>query len=199
MSVTLRSIRHARAATCRLRRGPRQMLASRLFQVLLCLIGLALLSPVMLLVAVGVKLTSRGPVFYRGQRVGKDERTFDIYKFRTLQVDAEQQIGARLLTRGRLGLHADREVPQEVEARRAASALQRHQGRHEPGRAAAGPADLPRSVQARDPGLRRGASRSGPARPASRSCGAATGRNRATSSATRSSTSATSRCCSTSS
>ena len=54
----------------------------------------------MLLVALGVKLGSRGPVFYRGQRVGKDERVFDIFKFRTLQVDAEKQIGARLLTEG---------------------------------------------------------------------------------------------------
>jgi putative colanic acid biosynthesis UDP-glucose lipid carrier transferase len=63
-------------------------------------VGLLLLSPVMLLVALGVKLGSRGPVFYRGQRVGKDERIFDIFKFRTLQVDAEKQIGARLLTEG---------------------------------------------------------------------------------------------------
>jgi hypothetical protein len=39
-------------------------------------------------------------VFYRGKRVGKDERIFDIYKFRTLQVDAERKIGARLLTEG---------------------------------------------------------------------------------------------------
>ena len=62
------------------------------------MVGLLLLSPVMLLVALGVKLGSRGPVFYRGQRVGKDERVFDIFKFRTLQVDAENSPGARLLT-----------------------------------------------------------------------------------------------------
>ena len=99
MSVTFgRSVAHVRDLP--LAPGPAQNVASRLFQVLLCLIGLALLSPVMLLVSLGVKLTSRGPVFYRGQRVGKDERIFDIYKFRTLQVDAEQQIGARLLTEG---------------------------------------------------------------------------------------------------
>jgi len=77
-----------------------QNLASRVFQILLCLVGLALLSPVMALVAISVKLTSRGPVFYRGPRVGKDERIFHIYKFRTLEVDAEKKIGARLLTEG---------------------------------------------------------------------------------------------------
>ena len=80
--------------------SPGQNLASRLFQIALCVVGLLLLSPVMVVVAIGVKLTSRGPVFYRGKRVGKDERIFDIYKFRTLQVDAEKQIGARLLTEG---------------------------------------------------------------------------------------------------
>jgi lipopolysaccharide/colanic/teichoic acid biosynthesis glycosyltransferase len=80
--------------------GPGQNVASRAFQIFLCLIGLILLSPVMLLVAIGVKLGSRGPVFYRGKRVGKDERIFDIFKFRTLEVDAEKKIGARLLTEG---------------------------------------------------------------------------------------------------
>src|SRR5262245_32247444 len=80
--------------------APVQNLASRAVQVFLCLLGLVLLSPIMAAVALGVRLTSRGPVFYRGQRVGKDERIFHIYKFRTLEVDAEKKIGARLLTEG---------------------------------------------------------------------------------------------------
>ncbi len=71
--------------------------ASRGFQALLCLVALVLLAPVMLAVAIAVKCTSRGPILYRGQRVGKDERVFHILKFRTLVVDAEQRIGARLL------------------------------------------------------------------------------------------------------
>ena len=99
MSMSLgRSVADARELS--LMPGPGQNFASRAFQIFLCLIGLILLSPVLLLVAVGVKLGSRGPVFYRGKRVGKDERIFDIFKFRTLQVDAEKQIGARLLTEG---------------------------------------------------------------------------------------------------
>ncbi len=77
-----------------------QNLASWAFQALLCLGGLLVLLPVLVLVAVAVKLTSRGPIFYRGERVGKGERIFHIYKFRTLQVDAEKKIGARLLTEG---------------------------------------------------------------------------------------------------
>jgi len=60
-------------------------------------IGLVLAAPVMLALAIAVKLTSRGPVFYRGLRVGRGGRLFTIYKFRTLAVDAEARIGARLL------------------------------------------------------------------------------------------------------
>src|SRR5262245_52991544 len=84
----------------RLSPQPGPNLTSRAIQILLCLIGLVACSPVLLLVAGAVKLSSRGPVFYRGRRVGKDERIFEIYKFRTLQVDPEQKIGARLLTEG---------------------------------------------------------------------------------------------------
>ena len=69
----------------------------RLVQVLIAFVGLILLSPLLGLIALAVKLTSPGPILYRGERVGKDERTFTIYKFRTLAVGAEKQIGARLL------------------------------------------------------------------------------------------------------
>jgi lipopolysaccharide/colanic/teichoic acid biosynthesis glycosyltransferase len=74
-----------------------ESVSSRAIQVLLCAIAVALLSPVMLAVALAVRCTSRGPICYRGKRVGKDERVFHILKFRTLVVDAEQRIGARLL------------------------------------------------------------------------------------------------------
>jgi lipopolysaccharide/colanic/teichoic acid biosynthesis glycosyltransferase len=73
---------------------------SRLIQVMLCLGGLIVLSPVLLLVALAVRLSSPGPVFYRGERVGKDERIFHIFKFRTLVTGAETRIGARLLNEG---------------------------------------------------------------------------------------------------
>jgi lipopolysaccharide/colanic/teichoic acid biosynthesis glycosyltransferase len=70
---------------------------SYMVQFVLAAIALVLLSPVMAIVAGAVKLTNPGPVFYRGLRIGKDKRTFTIYKFRTLQQDAEGRIGARLL------------------------------------------------------------------------------------------------------
>jgi len=52
------------------------------------LIGLILLSPVLLVVALVVKWSSPGPVLYRAPRVGKDGRLFAVYKFRTMVADA---------------------------------------------------------------------------------------------------------------
>lgn len=62
-------------------------------------VALTLLSPFFALIAIFIKLSSPGPVFYRGERVGRDLRCFTIYKFRTMFLDTEAQIGRRLLTR----------------------------------------------------------------------------------------------------
>jgi lipopolysaccharide/colanic/teichoic acid biosynthesis glycosyltransferase len=85
---------------------------TRVLNFILALFAIIALLPVFVLVAVLVKLTSRGPVFYLQERVGLDRRgpgpgphnhrrtrdlggaPFTIYKFRTMQVDAERQSGA---------------------------------------------------------------------------------------------------------
>ncbi|GAA4660649.1 sugar transferase [Amycolatopsis dongchuanensis] len=59
--------------------------------------GLLLISPVLLLIAVLIKLNDRGPVFYRQRRVGRDGRTFMMIKFRTMVVGADR-IRDELLT-----------------------------------------------------------------------------------------------------
>ena len=56
-------------------------------------------APVMLLVVALVKLTSPGPAFFRQQRVGKNNRIFTLYKFRSMVRDAEAQSGAVWATR----------------------------------------------------------------------------------------------------
>jgi len=53
-------------------------------------VGLVLLSPVLLIIAVAIKVTSRGPVFYHQERVGMDGKRFVIHKFRTMICDAEK-------------------------------------------------------------------------------------------------------------
>jgi lipopolysaccharide/colanic/teichoic acid biosynthesis glycosyltransferase len=67
-------------------------------QALVSILGLILLSPFLLLIAIAIKLTDGGPILYRGERVGRGKRHFKIYKFRTLIEGAEKEIGARLLT-----------------------------------------------------------------------------------------------------
>ena len=56
---------------------------------LLSLLGLILTFPLFLLVAAAVKMDSKGPVIYRQQRVGKGGQIFNLYKFRSMQTDAE--------------------------------------------------------------------------------------------------------------
>lgn len=56
------------------------------------LTGLILLSPVMLITAAAVKLTSSGPVFFAQERVGKRGKTFRMYKFRSMVQDAEDHL-----------------------------------------------------------------------------------------------------------
>ncbi|RIL06643.1 MAG: undecaprenyl-phosphate glucose phosphotransferase [Proteobacteria bacterium] len=64
-------------------------IAKRAFDILLAGGMLILLSPVMLLIAALIKLTSKGPIFYSQERVSVDGSKFKIFKFRTMRVDAE--------------------------------------------------------------------------------------------------------------
>ena len=61
----------------------------RPLNVLLAGVALLLLSPVLLVIGVLIKLTSRGPVFYSQTRIGLGGRRFKVYKFRTMRQDAE--------------------------------------------------------------------------------------------------------------
>jgi exopolysaccharide biosynthesis polyprenyl glycosylphosphotransferase len=58
--------------------------------------GVLAISPLLLAVAVAIKLDSTGPVFYRQERVGKDGRHFWIYKFRSMVIDADRRLAALL-------------------------------------------------------------------------------------------------------
>ena len=67
------------------------LFAKRVIDFLLVLVMLLILAPLMIVIAVLVKLTSRGPVFYQQERVSYDGSSFTIYKFRTMTVDAEKE------------------------------------------------------------------------------------------------------------
>lgn len=71
------------------RRKPVQQAVKRAFDILASSIGLALLSPLMIIVAVLIKLTSRGPLLFKQDRVGLHGRTFHMLKFRSMIANAE--------------------------------------------------------------------------------------------------------------
>lgn len=75
--------------------GGWSLVAKRTFDIVAGGFAMLLALPVMLLVGLAVKLTSRGPLFYLQERVGMDGERFDIIKFRTMRVDAEEQ-GAQM-------------------------------------------------------------------------------------------------------
>lgn len=73
------------------RRGFYARFGKRAFDLFVSLLALAVLSPILLIIAAIVKLTSSGPVFYRQNRVARDARIFQIMKFRSMTADAERR------------------------------------------------------------------------------------------------------------
>ncbi len=65
-------------------------LVKRIFDVVCSTILIVLAAPVMLVTALAIKLESKGPVFYRQERVGSNSRTFHVAKFRSMRTDAEK-------------------------------------------------------------------------------------------------------------
>ena len=70
---------------------PEQRIIKRFFDVVLCSIASVVLSPLMLIIAIAIKLEDHGPVFYKQARVTRDGKVFDILKFRSMVEDAEQR------------------------------------------------------------------------------------------------------------
>ena len=77
--------------------APKSAWMKRTFDVVFATIAFLLLSPLFLLGSLLAKLQSRGPVFYKSKRVGKDEVVFEMYKFRTMVVNADT-LGGSLTT-----------------------------------------------------------------------------------------------------
>ena len=62
----------------------------RLFDIIASGFGLIVLSPIFFILAIWIKLDSKGPVFYRQVRVGKDNKDFRIFKFRSMRVGSDK-------------------------------------------------------------------------------------------------------------
>ena len=77
------------------RRSTATLAIKRALDLAFAIIGLVVSLPVMALVALAVRLDSKGPAIYRQQRVGLGGREFEVLKFRSMRVDAEQANGAQ--------------------------------------------------------------------------------------------------------
>ena len=73
--------------------SPSTMAMKRTVDIVLSAIGIVVLAPLMIAIALAVRLTSRGPALFRQVRAGRDGKPFKILKFRTMCRDAEERIG----------------------------------------------------------------------------------------------------------
>ena len=64
-------------------------MAKEIFDFIVCSIAIVLLSLIFAIVAIIIKIGSKGPVIFKQQRVGKDGQPFMLYKFRTMKIDAD--------------------------------------------------------------------------------------------------------------
>lgn len=67
-------------------------LFKRAFDIIVSLLALICLSPVFAIIALAIRLESRGPIFYIAKRAGRGYRIFNFYKFRTMVVDADKKM-----------------------------------------------------------------------------------------------------------
>ena len=75
--------------------GPAHSAAKRGFDVVVAALSLLALSPALLVIALAIKLTSRGPVLFCQQRYGLNNEKFTIYKFRSMHIDSCDQKGVQ--------------------------------------------------------------------------------------------------------
>ena len=69
-----------------------QKIIKRCFDIVVSLLSLIILSPLFFLIAIIIKLTDNGPIFFKQERYTKDEKIFTIYKFRSMYVQKEKKI-----------------------------------------------------------------------------------------------------------
>ena len=79
--------------------GKMELGIKRTADILFAMVGMVVLSPVMLAVALSIRLQQNGPIFFRQVRIGKGGKPFVIFKFRTLSSEAENE-GPQLIAQG---------------------------------------------------------------------------------------------------
>lgn len=68
----------------------------RIFDLILGVIALILVSPILIVVSIWIKLDSKGPIFFNAERIGKDGKLFKCYKFRSMHMNSDKLLGKYL-------------------------------------------------------------------------------------------------------
>lgn len=66
------------------------LIVKRMFDLMASAIGIIAISPILLIIAIAIKVTSEGPILFKQERLGKDGKVFKIIKFRTMVINAEK-------------------------------------------------------------------------------------------------------------
>lgn len=69
----------------------------RFFDIICSLLAIIVFSPLYIVIAILVKTTSKGPIFFKQKRIGKNKKTFNILKFRTMKIDTPEDVATHLL------------------------------------------------------------------------------------------------------
>jgi len=78
------------------------LLAKEIFDKILSFLAFVVLLPIFLIVAILIKLDSKGPVFFIQERVGKDGKVFRVFKFRTMTLDAQEETKGKYIDKDNL-------------------------------------------------------------------------------------------------
>ena len=73
--------------------NPANAFMKRAMDIVLSLLAIIVTSPIMIIAAIGVRLSSKGPVIFKQERVGKNNKTFTMYKFRSMRVNDQETTG----------------------------------------------------------------------------------------------------------
>lgn len=75
-----------------------QRYLKRFFDIILSALGILILSWLFIIISIIIKCTSKGPIFFKQKRVGKDKTYFNILKFRTMRIDTPKDVPTHLLS-----------------------------------------------------------------------------------------------------
>ena len=73
------------------------LVVKRIIDIICSILGLIILVPVFLIISIAIKSESKGSVFFKQKRIGKDKRVFVIYKFRTMRTDTPKDMPTHML------------------------------------------------------------------------------------------------------